>query len=127
MANNFESFQKKIPKCIFGQQTFSYSQGIYLRKCKEINTLPLFYRFIVKDMVSFLKIVFKHIPIDLDMTCYLSLYNGGSRLRSTHLSFVSTLVTSTTSTNDLISHFFRSHFYLKLFKLYSAINIKQFN
>ena len=62
-------------------------------------------------MILFYKIIHNLIPVD--MPNYLTLFNGNSRLRSTHLdnlSFVCSLVTSTTGNQTLNkSFFFRTH------------------
>ena len=76
----------------------SYSNEVNLRKCKQVNILPLLYRFMFNDMNLFHKVVYKIIPVT--MPDYLTLYSGDSRLRSTHfdnLSFVSNIASTTTS------------------------------
>ena len=111
LMNKFEVFQKKCLKWIQSEQELSYSNEVYIRKCKQVNILPLFCRFNLNDMNLFHKIVYKTIPIN--MPDYLTRYNGDSRLRSTHLdnlSFVSNIASTTTSINNLNkSFFFRSH------------------
>ena len=111
MRDKFEVFQKKCLKWILSEQELSYSNEVYLRKCKQVNILPLFCRFNLNDMNLFHKIVYKTIPIN--MPDYLTLYNGNSRLRSTHLdnlSFVTNIASTATSINNLNkSFFFRSH------------------
>ena len=82
---------------------------VYLHKCKQINILPLVYRFKLNDMIFFHKIVYNNIPINLPS--YLTFYNDNSRLRSTHLdslSLVYTLPIINTHGLDK-SFFFRSH------------------
>ena len=87
------------------------SNEVYLRKCKQVNILPLLYRFMFNDMNLFHKVVYKIIPVT--MPGYLTLYSGDSRLRSTHLdnlSFVSNIASTTTSISNLIQSFlFCSH------------------
>ena len=111
MRDKFEVFQKKCLEWILSEQELSYSNEVYLRKCKQVNILPLFCRFNLNDMNLFHKIVYKTIPIN--MPDYLTLYNGNSRLRSTHLdnlSFVTNIASTATSINNLNkSFFFRSH------------------
>ena len=90
----------KIPKIVV------YSNEVYLRKCKQVNILPL-YRFMFNDMNIFHKVVYKIIPVT--MPDYLSLYSGDSRLRSTdldNLSFVSNIASTTTSIINLNNFFF---------------------
>ena len=111
MINKFENFQKKCIKWILSELELSYSNEVYLRKCKQVNILPLLYRFMFNDMNLFHKVVYKIIPVT--MPDYLRLYSGDSRLRSTHLdnlSFVSNIASTTTSISNLNkSFFFRSH------------------
>ena len=111
LMNKFEVFQKTCLKWILSEQELSYSNEVYIRKCKQVNILPLFCRFNLNYMNLFHKIVYKTIPIN--MPDYLTRYNGNSRLRSTHLdnlSFVSNIASTTTSINNLNkSFFFRSH------------------
>ena len=70
--NKFEVFQKKCLKWILSEQELSYSNEVYIRKCKQVNILPLFCRFNLNDMNLFHKIVYKTIPIN--MSDYLTLY-----------------------------------------------------
>ena len=108
MINKFEKFQKK--KCIMwilSEQELSYSNEVYLRKCKQVNILPVLYRFMFNDMNIFHKVVYKIIPVT--MPDYLTPYSEDSRLRSTHLdnlSFVSNISLTTTSISNLNKSFF---------------------
>ena len=79
MINKFENFQKKCIKWILSELELSYSNEVYLRKCKQVNILPLLYRFMFNDMNLFHKVVYKIIPVT--MPDYLTLYSGDSRLR----------------------------------------------
>ena len=105
------SLKRKCIKWILSEQELSYSNEVYLRKCKQVNILPLLYRFTFNDMNLFHKVVYKIIPVT--MPDYLTPYSGDSRLRSTHLdnlSFVSNIALTTTSISNLKrSFFFRSH------------------
>ena len=111
MRDKFENFQKKCIKWILHESNLSYSNEVYLRKCKQLNILPLSYRFDTNDVILFYKIIHSLIPVN--MPNYLTLFNGNSRLRSTHLdklSFVCSLATSTAGNRTLNkSFFFRSH------------------
>ena len=84
---------------------------VYISKCKQVNILPLSFRFNFNDMNLFHKIVYKTIPVNIPGN--LTLYSGDSRLRRTHLdnlSFVSNIASTTTSIANLNkSFFFRSH------------------
>ena len=98
-------------KWILHESNLSYSNEVYLRKCKQLNILPLSYRFDTNDVILFYKIIHSLIPVN--MPNYLTLFNGNSRLRSTHLdklSFVCSLATYTAGNHTLNkSFFFRSH------------------
>ena len=106
MINRFENFQKKCIKWILSELELSYSNEAYIRKCKQVNILPLLYRFMFN-------VIYKIIPVT--MPDYFTLYSGDSRLRSssTHLdnlSFVSNIASTTTSIGNLNkSFFFCSH------------------
>ena len=101
----------RLEKWILSELELSYSNEVYLRKCKQVNELPLLYRFMFNDMNLFHNVVYKIIPVT--MPDYLTLYSWDSRLRSTHLeiqSFVSNIPSTTTIISNLNkSFFFRSH------------------
>ena len=99
--NKFEVFQKKCLKWILSEQELSYSNEVYIGKCKQVNILSLFCRFNFNDMNLFHKIVYKTIPIN--MPDYLTRYNGDSCLRSTHLDNLS-FVSNISSTVDNNKH-----------------------
>ena len=112
LVEKFENFQKKCIKWILCEEEYSYhSHKTYIRKCQQANVLPLLYIFKTNDMVMFHQIVYGLIP--LSMPDYLTLYDGTSGLRITHLdqlSYVSNIQHNTTSINNLNkSFFFRSH------------------
>ena len=90
-------------KWILSELELSYSNEVYLIKCKQVNILPLLYRFMFNDMNLFHNVVYKIIPVT--MPEYLTL------LRSTHLdnlSFVSNIyiASTTTSISNLNKFFF---------------------
>ena len=53
--------------------------NVYIRKCKQIGIFP----FILNNMILFRKIV-NHL-LSIRLPCYLSLFSGNTRLRSSHL------------------------------------------
>ena len=91
MLEKFEALQKKCLKWILFEEGLSYScEDVYIRKCKQVNILPLTKRFILNDLVLFHKIINNLIPVKIPG--YISLFNGISPLRVCHLdklSFVS--------------------------------------
>ena len=111
IISELENFQKKCIKWILKEEEKSYCNNIYLRKCKQLNLLPLLYRFNINDLILFHKIVNEKIPVDLPN--YLTLFDGQTRLRTTHLdslSLVSNVNSRTIGTNNLNkSFFFRTH------------------
>ena len=112
LVEKFENFQKKCIKWILCEEEHSYhSHKTYIRKCRQANVLQLLYMFKTNDVVMFHQIVYSLIP--LIMPDYLTLYDGTSVLRITHLdqlSYVSNIQHNTTSNNNLNkSFFFRSH------------------
>ena len=108
--NKFENFQKKCIKWILCEENSSYTRTVYLKKCQNVNILPIEYRFNVADMTLFHKIVYNLIPISIPM--YLRRFES-SRLRSTHLDSLSFEVNISTEPinyhNLKKSFFFRSH------------------
>ncbi len=87
------------------------SHDVYVRKCRQVNILPLSQRFILNDLVLFHKVFYKSIPIE--MPNYLTRFTGQSRLRSSHLDELSLecslLPSSSTTTILEKSFFYRSH------------------
>ena len=112
MIERFENFQKKCIKWILSEEELSYeSRDVYIRKCRQVNILPLSQRFILNDLILFHKVVYKIIPVDIPN--YLTPFTGQSRLRSSHLdelSFVSSLIPKSSNTTILEkSFFYRTH------------------
>ena len=112
MILKFESFQKKCIKWILSEEEFSYSQvEVYIRKCKQVNILPLRQRFILNDLTFLYKIVNELVPIHLPD--YLKFFDGTTRLRSTHLDHLSLVSTITPRRNSFKilekSFFYRTH------------------
>ena len=108
----FESFQKMCIKWILSEEHLSYySYDEYIRKCRQVNILPMEQKFDFNDLILFHKIMYESVPVTLPN--YLSLFTGQTRLRSTHLdrlSFVNTLLPQGNSTSLLNkSFFFRVH------------------
>ena len=87
---------------------------MYVRKCKQIEILPMCKRFVLNDIIIFYKII-NCLRIPVEMPYYLSLFNGNSRLRFCHLdrlSYVSSVLSRGKSVNFLKkSFFYRSHIF----------------
>ncbi len=112
LLDKFEAFQKKCIKWILNEVSSSYfSYSEYIKKCREVDILPLAQKFDLNDLVLFHKIAYKLIPLELPE--YLLIFDGKSRLRSTHqdrLSYVCTLQPKGMSTGLLDkSFFYRTH------------------
>ena len=63
--SKFEALQKRCIKWVLKEQFTSYEYSEYLEKLKELDILPIKYKFIYTDMVLFHKIVHGLIPISL--------------------------------------------------------------
>ena len=108
----FDNFQKKAIKWILAEEELSYhSYDCYVRKCRQVNILPLSCRFDLNDLILFHKVVNSYIPLNLPP--YLTLFNGETRLRSTHLDnlcYISSIIPKTSSSSLLSkSFFYRTH------------------
>ena len=94
LMRKFENVQKKCLKWVLCEEEMSYNnKDVYIRRCKQVNVLPMNKRFVLNDITLFHKIVYNLIPVKLPD--YLSLFNGLSRLRSCHLdrlSYVSSVL-----------------------------------
>ena len=112
MTDKFESFQKSCIKWILSEENLSYySHSIYVKKCRQARILPVSAKFDFNDLILFYKVVNQLLPLNLPE--YLTLFDGNSRLRSTHLdrfSYVCSLQPKGNSNNLLDkSFFYRTH------------------
>ena len=107
----FESFQKNCIKWILSEEHLSYqSYDTYINKCKNVNILPIELKFDLNDLLFFHKIIHDQVPIKLPT--YLKLFDGQTRLRTTHLdnrSFVSNLPIGKSTAHLNKSFFYRTH------------------
>ena len=113
LTAKLERIQKQAIKWILNEENISYSScEVYVRKCKDINLLPLSARFDLNDLLFIHKVIYELKPVNLPF--YLSFFNGQSRLRSCHLDNLS-LVSSvhpksthctTRTSNPLANTFF---------------------
>ena len=112
MVLKFENFQKRCIKWILSEEELSYSEfEVYVRKCKQVNILPLRQRFILNDLILLHKIVNALVPICLPH--YLKWFDGSTRLRTTHLDHLSLVSTINPRRNRYKilekSFFYRTH------------------
>ena len=54
-------------KWIYGEQLASYSEEVFIEKQRELNILPMKFKFIYNDIVLFYKIVNRLVPISLPL------------------------------------------------------------
>lgn len=61
----FEKLQKRAVKWILKEQQESYSDLVFISKQKELDILPIKYRFLFSDLVLFYRIINNDIKIEL--------------------------------------------------------------
>ena len=84
MLDKLENFQKRCIKWILSEEFYSYGcYEEYLRKCCQVNILPLAKHFDYNDLTLFFKIIHSLVPLKLPD--YLKFFDGNSRLRKCHL------------------------------------------
>ena len=64
-VNNFEALQKRCIKWILNEQFISYDYDLYISKLKDLDILPMQYKFVLADLIVFHKIVHHALPISL--------------------------------------------------------------
>ena len=88
-----------------------YYISVYIRKCKQVNVIPMSKIFVLNDITLFHKIFYNLIPVELPD--YISLFDGLTRLRSCHLdglSYVSSVLPKGKNSKILKkSLFYRGH------------------
>jgi len=107
LSDKIESIQKRAIKWILSEEAISYSSWeVYVRKCKEVNLLPMTSRFDLNDLLFLHKVIYGLKPVSLPS--YLTFFEGQSRLRSSHLDSLS-LVSSLQPRTNLYSTRTSSH------------------
>ena len=82
--DKFDSFQKGCIKWILGEENISYhSYDTYFNKCKEVDILPMARKFDLNDLIVLHKSFHGLIPVSFPD--YFKLFDGQTRLRSSHL------------------------------------------
>ena len=117
--SKFECIQKNAIKWILNEEFISYSNcETYIKKCRDINILPINKKFDLNDILLFHKIVNGFVTIKLPD--YVSKFTGVSRLREKHLDserYICDLYHPNLSSSSLIlkSYFYRvTHLWNKL-------------
>ena len=113
VIDKLESLQKRALKWIRKEMGTSYSiDELYYLHCKQLNILPIKFRFDYHDLKTLHLIVNGFSCINLPD--YLKFYNGSTRLRSSHLdhlSLVSNVVPRGSSLPNSRNSFANSFFY----------------
>ena len=109
IVNKLESLQKRALKWIRNDYSVSYSiDELHYLHCKQLNILPIKFRFDYHDLKLLHSIVYGFSCVNLPN--YLSFFSGNSRLRSSHLdhlSLVSAVIPLRRGYSN--SYFYRSH------------------
>ena len=112
-VEKLESLQKRAIKWIRKDEGVSYStDDLYYIHCKQLNILPIKFRFDFHDLKFFHSIVYNFSCVKLPD--YLTLFSGSTRLRSTHLDqlcFVSSVQPRGTTATDSRRGFANTFFY----------------
>ena len=112
---SFEALQKRCVKWILNEQFTSYSQHEYIMKLKDLDLLPVDYKFALTDLIVFHKIVHHAIPINIPE--YLTEKRSTRSQPSHHLNFTVT---------DEISSLkccFKSNFFVRNLSLWNSLPI----
>ena len=100
-------------KWINNEEECSYSDEFYEFRCKQTDILPLKLHFDLNDILLFHKIVYNLIPVI--MPSYINPYHGTSKLRSSHLDYMSYIFSDATlitlQRTNCNNKFFKSFFY----------------
>ena len=126
IVNRLESIQKRAFKWIKQDMSLSYSSNdlLYYIHCKQLNILPIKFRFDFHDL-KFLHLIINNFSC-VKLPPYISFYNGTTRLRSCHLDYLS-LVSCKSPTGQVSynpsrggfrhSYFYRTHLMWNLLPL----------
>ena len=110
MLSKFERLQKRCIKWILYEEFARYhTYNNYIRKCRQVNLLPMSMRFQLNDLVLFHKVIYNLIPMELPH--YLSFFDGQTRLRSCHLDTLCVVSNIISNSNIYLkkSFFYRTH------------------
>ena len=107
LMSKLENLQKRAVKWILGEEYTSYSDYMYVQKCRQLNFLPLSARFDFLDILFFYKVVRRFVPVEIPP--YLSPHVDNRRLRNCHLDHLCYSCSITPSSDS--GAFARSFFY----------------
>ncbi len=114
IVEKLESLQKRAIKWINGDDKISYSNydPLYYVHCKQLNILPIKFRFDYHDIKLLHSIIYNFSCVRLPE--YIKFFSGSTRLRSTHLdrlSLVSSITPSGSAESSTRRGFSNSYFY----------------
>lgn len=114
MMDKFECLQKRCIKWIFNEEYLHYSKEMYYLKCRNLDILPILFRFDLCDLVMFHKVFYQLCPVSFPS--YLKPFSGSS-LRSCHLDdlCLTSEIIPTNSSSDTSFHPFTSSFFYRTF------------
>ena len=125
LMRKVEGIQKRSLKWVLGEENISYScQSVYFKKCKDVNVLPMCYRFEFIDIILFYKIL--HGLVQISFPPYLHFYSNQSRLRFCHLdshSLVCDIIPNTITSQDRTTNAFANSFFYRTHLLWNKLPI----
>ena len=125
LMRKIEGIQKRSLKWVLGEENVSYScQSVYFKKCKDVNVLPMCYRFDFIDLILLYKIM--HGLVQISFPSYLHFYSNQSRLRFCHLdshSLVCDIIPNTTASQDRTTNAFANSFFYRTHLLWNKLPI----
>ena len=126
LTKKIEGIQKRALKWILGEESLHYSSNkTYYGKCKEMNILPMAYRFQLTDLILLHKVIHSYIPMELPS--YISFFDGASRLRFCHfdrLTLVSAIIPSTTTSQSRTTNVFANSFFYRVHLLWNKLPLE---
>ncbi len=121
IIDKLENFQKKCIKWVLSEENISYNDYIvYLRKCKQVDILPLAEKFKLNDLIFFHKILYELIPIKLPE--YLVFFSGKSRLRSSHLDSLS--IVNQLNTDNINPTYLNKSFFFRTYLTWNNLPLE---
>ena len=64
-VSNFDLLQRRAVKWILKESFESYSEQVFLKKQRDLDLLPMKFKFIYSDLILFYKIVYNKVEIEL--------------------------------------------------------------
>ena len=126
LMKKVETIQKKALKWVLNEEGISYSDNfVYYRKCKELNILPMKFRFDLCDLVMLHKVINCYVPLALPS--YLTFFTGQSRLRFCNLDklcLVSSVLPSTSASQKSTTNAFANSFFYRSHLLWNKLPIE---